>query len=292
MRFIAPMCLLISFSIASVVIHEPELCCGWRNDFGTQISTKVILLLHCREENVAKLKQFVMEVSNPSHPNYGKYLSQTEVDAWTAPSIASINTVHAWLYENAPNSTIQITRGRTLSLSLSTSKAESLLSTKFRGVTNTITGQRALRAGHLTLPAEVFGALDAISGLHGLPLPPKTSFRNQSLGANKAGVVTPEVISSTYDVRGVPISGTLDNRQAVAEFLEGNTMNTTDLETFFKMFVPNKPANTVSKFVGANGTGVGGLEPSLDIQYVPFRHPISVCCVHIVSHPVPHLVLW
>jgi hypothetical protein len=79
------------------------------------------------------------------------------------------------------------------------------------------------------------------------------------LGANKAGVVTPEVISSTYDVRGVPISGTLDNRQAVAEFLEGNTMNTTDLETFFKMFVPNKPANTVSKFVGANGTGVGGL---------------------------------
>ena len=55
-----------------------------------------------------------------------------------------------------------------------------------------------------------------------------------------------------YDIKGqVTPAGTTKNRMAVAEF-QGQFMNTSDLEAFFKMFLPDAPEgqSKVYKFHG------------------------------------------
>jgi len=81
--------------------------------------------------------------------------------------------------------------------------------------------------------------------------------------------VIPSTINAQYRVGGVDVSRSEKNRQAVAEF-QGQTMNSTDLASFFKQYVPESvPGDeVVSKFVGDQGDATAKTEASLDIQYI------------------------
>merc|ERR1712232_960326 len=80
---------------------------------------------------------------------------------------------------------------------------------------------------------------------------------------------TPSVLSSTYKISGVNVSGSEKNRQAVAEF-QGQTMSSDDLDTFWKMYLPHMEPELgkVHKFVGDAGEGGSETEADLDIQYI------------------------
>eukprot|EP01047_Picozoa_sp_COSAG01_P090725 COSAG01_NODE_22510_length_852_cov_1.434263_1_plen_122_part_10 len=82
--------------------------------------------------------------------------------------------------------------------------------------------------------------------------------------------VTPAVIAEVYKVKGVKVERKgSKNKQAVAEF-QGQTMNSTDLASYFEMFVPEaeKGDDTVHKFIGDKGDAAGEGEASLDIQFI------------------------
>ena len=94
--------------------------------------------------------------------------------------------------------------------------AEALLATKFGLLRNAATGQSVLRAGDYSLPDAVEGAVAAVFGLHGVPLPPRQPLR--SADPDEPASVTPAVLASTYSIGGVTVSGSPNNTQAVAEF--------------------------------------------------------------------------
>jgi len=109
--------------------------------------------------------------------------------------------------------------------------------------------------------------VSAVFGLHGLPLPSRKSPR-ASLAEDPQ--VTPTVLAKTYEITGASVpSGSTQNRQAVAEF-QGQYMKNTDLQKFFKAYVPHAKASdaTVAKFVGDKIKQQGMVEGSLDIQYI------------------------
>lgn len=143
---------------------------------------------------------------------------------------------------------------------------QDILRTKFHILQNrNKRSQKLLRAKDFYLPFEVDEKVQGIYGLHGLPLPPREDLAPPMQPAS----VTPSVIEEVYNIKGVKVSGSSKNRQAVAEF-QGQTMNDSDLTAFFQNYVPNAAPgdDKVYKFVGDPGEGGPGVEASLDIQYI------------------------
>ena len=250
------------FSNPTAVDAERE---GRRRETETELRVTIAV----REQNMDEIREIALDVSDPGSPSYGRYLSQARVDEITAPAAADVTAVRSWLREQFAGNVDEVRAGRLFVLTAPATTVGALLQTKFRRVTNAATGQTALRASSFTLPAAAAAAVTAVFGVHGLPLPPK---RNRAPTATD-GIppVTPAVIASTYNVAGVTVdrSGTNRNRQAVAEF-QGQTMNVTDLVTFFKNEVPKAHAgdDVVAKFVGDAGDGSAQIEASLDIQFI------------------------
>jgi len=71
-----------------------------------------------------------------------------------------------------------------------------------------------------------------------------------------------------YEVSGVTPSGSLKNKDAVAEF-QGQTIEPSDIKKFFKEYVPKKAEDgKIEKFVGNKGVGMSGIEAALDVDYI------------------------
>ena len=239
----------------------------------------IVFSVALKEQNMNQLKQIALAVSDPTNADYGNHRSAAEIAALTAPAAADAAAVKAWL-DGSACAVLESSTDRLIDVRCSAAAASTLLATSFRTLTNTATGQSVVKAAELTLPNEVDAAVAAFFGLHGLPLPPRRSNRaaeaawNQPMVAEKAPMkpaanVTPAVIAEVYKVSGVTVDRTSKNKQAVAEF-QGQTMNTTDLATYFKLYVPDaKPGDeVVHKFIGDPGAGGPQDEASLDIQFM------------------------
>lgn len=249
------------------VVQEPELCCGWTNlqTLEAAPAARVRFTLQIKEK-MEELTRIALDVSNPSSSSYGSYLGQTEIDRLSAPAMEDVRAVALWLSSLPPSAKVEFTKGRLVQVDCLREDAEKLLTTRFRMVGNQETKQVALRASTFNLPDEVHGSIAAVFGLHGLPLPPKkTSLKAAAAVAD----VTPKVIAEQYNVGGVKVSRSTKNRQAVAEF-QGQTMKSSDLQQFFKQYVPGAQEgdDAVYKFVGDNGEGSAQVEASLDVQYI------------------------
>lgn len=267
------LCALVTVGAAVPTHHaEPALTGAWTTSAVEvkNLQSDVRVIFQVRERNHDAIKNAVVEISDPDHPRYGQFLSKQEVDEITAPAADDISTVRTWL-ESAPGATLSLMRqdGRTVAATMPLASAETLFQTKFRLVTNSQTGQQALRASDFALPPRVAAATGALFGLHGLPIPPRSVTVDAPAKPAKPANVTPAVITKQYGIAGVKVDRSGSNRQAVAEF-QGQTMSSIDLTKFFKQFVPDASAgdDTVSKFVGDPGDKSGATEASLDIQYI------------------------
>jgi subtilase family serine protease len=265
------------------VYPEPALPPGWvRLPFSEEATGRdaassegSTVTLAVREQNMDTIREIALDVSNPDSSTYGKHLTQAQIDEITAPTAADVAAVRSWLVAEHFEGNVQEAQGgRLFVLTAPATAMGALLNTQFHQVTNAATGQTALRASSFALPTATAAAVAAVFGVHGLPLPPKRNPASATPAVVNPPVVNPPVLASTYNIKGVTVdrSGKSGNRQAVAEF-QGQTMNSTDLATFFKNEVPEAQAgdDVVSKFVGNAGsdnTGTAGVEASLDIQYI------------------------
>ena len=124
-----------------------------------------------------------------------------------------------------------------------------------------------MTAGSYTLPAHIAAKIEAVHGLHGVPLPTRKRERRTS---DAPPETLPSVLVETYGIHA-KASGSRKVRQAVAEF-QGEYMNKSDLSTFFKAEVYgwSRGDDRVSKFVGAPYArhAKAGLEAMLDIEYL------------------------
>lgn len=209
------------------------------------------------------LAQFVSEVSDPANPKYGQYMTNDEVNAFTAPLASDMAAIRSWL--NPICRTLEVdTQQGTFACETDVATASLSLATTFTNVVHVHSGKTIVRAGDYSVPEDVNDAIDAIFGLHGLPLPTKP----QQQRSQAAPAVTPAVLAEAYEIKGVKPTGGTKNRMAVAEF-QGQFMNTSDLTAFFKLYLPDSPASdsTVYKFHGLTQNG-DGIEAQLDIQFI------------------------
>jgi subtilase family serine protease len=257
----------MALSVSGHTIREPEMPSAWRriplsSEHKSAHGHSFMIALKQSEKGMEALRTYAQRVSNPQDALYAKYLSQEEVDSYVLPEKHVAEKVLKWASATGceAKNVRELVHVRCKTLE----SAEQLLETKFHMAFSSHTSQSKTRAGDVFIPEEIRSLVQTVYGLHGLPLPPRATPVND---VGSPANVTPAVISSAYQISGVTPSKTSGNKQAVAEF-QGQTMDPSDLKTFFKTYVPSSTDDTVSKFVGDPGTGQGGVEASLDIQYI------------------------
>jgi len=256
--------LRVHVALPEVQVEAPIYHSGWHPLGIPTAEEKVRVMLAAKQQNQDALTEFVAQVSNPAHAKYGQYMTMAEVNQFTKPSDGDMANVVDFL--SASCDAVVDTAQGTVSCELTVAAAEALFNTEFRRFSHISTGRSVVRALDYTLPGHVGASLDAVFGLHGIPLPPKTAVKSEAAGMPPA--VTPDVLYEAYKIKGVTPAGTTANKMAVAEF-QGQFMNRSDLKAFFKQFLPDRPATDaeVYKFHGESTNG-DGIEAQLDIQFM------------------------
>jgi len=221
-------------------------------------NNNVKLTLYLKED-LTSLREIVRTISDPTSNTYGEYLSQKEISDITRPKQEDVKIMTSWLEENEIAYQMNLDFAK-VDVWMSISEAEKTFETKFS--TRSQTGQE------WRIPDEIANVTQAVFHLRGLPLPGFSPI--SSLQAESIANVTPAVLSKTYQIEGVKVSGSDTNRAAVAEF-QGQFMKDSDLAEFFKSYVETYTVgvdDVVYKYVGDKDSQSGQTEASLDIQYI------------------------
>jgi subtilase family serine protease len=170
--------------------------------------------LAIKEQNLDRVLDIARAVSDPSSATYGQFVTQAQLDELTAPAAQDVAAVTEWLDAQAVNYTV---RHSNVFVNTNVLAAEKLFSTNFHIAMRKESNQFVVRAGAYSLPATVNKALTAVFGLHGLPLPPRQR-KSPLEGTVEPASVTPAVLATDYGIKGVDVTRSTKNRQAVAEF--------------------------------------------------------------------------
>ena len=122
--------LALAIPTSDFVLHEQRftehgLDRGDRVDASSVMTFKIAL----KQDNLEHGYDYLMSISHPSSPKYGKHLSAQEVRKTFHPSNESIETMHKWLLSHAVEGAT-LERGY-LSFDIPVAKAESMFQARY-----------------------------------------------------------------------------------------------------------------------------------------------------------------
>jgi len=230
-------------------------------------------MLKHNAEDVAKLEEILMQVSDPRSDSYGKHLSLEEVGKVTPiPSsrLAAVKKFFAGAISSklTPNKDI-------LTAVLQVEDVERMFSTKIHSFTHE-NGNKILRAvGGYSLPADVAESVYVVADVINLPAfplvlksdavpaaPKADSWPNECAPLRCENFVTPNVLKSRYSINsdGKAVAG---NSMAVAEF-QGQYFKPADIKLFGDSCGVDVAVDTI---IGGD-ENKAGIESELDIEYI------------------------
>jgi len=152
---------------SSHVQHEKRtsLPQGWRRH--GKIAKQEILPMRfaLAQSNLDKADDFLMDVSHPDSPNFGKHWTAKQVAETFAPSQESIDAVTAWL-KNSGIAPERIKKSQSmgwLTLDATVAEAENLLKTKFFLYKHSLTGKPHVGCSEYSIPEYVQPHVDFIT---------------------------------------------------------------------------------------------------------------------------------
>ncbi|THH10355.1 hypothetical protein EW145_g1384 [Phellinidium pouzarii] len=257
------------------------------------------LRIGLKQDKFEELVDHLYQVSDPSHERYGAHLSKEEVEALVAPHPDSIADVDAWFEHHGiePASVQRSPAGDWLSVSVSVAQAERMLGTKYHVFYNPESETYLVRTTayalprtlhtHVSLvaPTTYFGGMRYMRTMNFLQPDVKAIDGTEAAAQLKAvetkvkGLVTvpasceytitPACLKALYNTTGYTPQATDVNMMGVSGYL-GQFANDADLQTFFRLLLPNAVGTTFTH-VEVNGGGNDqtqpGIEANLDIQY-------------------------
>lgn len=81
----------------------------WKSEGAADKGVMITAQIGLKQSNIPGLQAKLLDVSNPESPNYGKWLSQEQIAAFTAPAAGNVEAVKAWLAANDIMETTQPT---------------------------------------------------------------------------------------------------------------------------------------------------------------------------------------
>jgi tripeptidyl-peptidase-1 len=261
--------LLALFGQAAAVNHP-----DWDRQSRAAGEAPIELTFALKQQNLEKLEEIFLAVSDPASAQYGQHLTHDEVSELVAPRDSDVQAVMGWLRgQGVQDSAIRASKNSDfIHVVTNVEKAEQLLNGRYHEYKHFGGASSALRMeSDPVLPDHVSSILDFVSPTV-QQLPRNLPLRNQRKPASLQGGAftnTPNELRTLYNVGDVEASAP-GNKQAVTGFLEQHRTNT-DLQEFFRLYYPVASGRKISKDVGdgASEKHVGGqVEAELDTQYI------------------------
>ncbi|KAF9819138.1 hypothetical protein IEO21_02309 [Rhodonia placenta] len=238
------------------------------------------------QSNAAGLEEALYDVSTPTSPNYGRFLTKEEAASYVAPSPETQTVIDAWLEQNDIGATVLTPAGDWLGFQIPVSKANELFDAAYSVYTHEGSGKETIRTLSYSIPQELEGHLSVVYPTTTFPttrnkLPtfsasysfPKSLGQADDATVNPSCVntITPSCLQALYGIPTTPATEK-SSRIAVAGF-DDQWANEADLMTFLKTYRPDMSDTTTFTLQDLDGgsnnqtPADAGVEANLDIQY-------------------------
>ena len=175
---VLPLALLVSVASAAASVVAPTLSRrvlherrstvpnGWTLRRRADPDTVVPLSIALRQSNLEHLDAYLLDVSDPLSPNYGKLWSPARVAQTFRPSKETLDTVHSWLVNDGLDpSSVQLSRdGGYMLMNVTVADAERLLAAEYYVYQHTDTGVEHVGCHHgYHLPEHITAHVDLVT---------------------------------------------------------------------------------------------------------------------------------
>ncbi|KAJ3302537.1 hypothetical protein HDV03_004904 [Kappamyces sp. JEL0829] len=253
---------------------------GWSEQSAAPLDYTMNLQIGLKQQNMEKLHQELLTVSDPKSPRYGQHLTKAQVESLVAPSAESVAAVTKWLHDNGISEYAFTSSKDYVTLpNISVDKVQSLLATQYAVFQHSDSGNKLVRASSsYSLPTTVHDHIEVIeptlkfgsmwegpkksSGLMAVP-------QSSAPLAGCSGNITPDCLRSLYNV-GTFTPSHPANSIGITGFL-GEYASLSDLSSFQKSYNggnQGKGLNVVLINGGKNDQSNPGTEANLDVQVI------------------------
>ncbi|KAK2466004.1 hypothetical protein APHAL10511_001645 [Amanita phalloides] len=149
---------------AHLVKERVNLPRGWRV-YGPPAQDHIISLrIGLPQPDFASLERHLYEVSDPTHPRYGAYLSKGQVEELVAPHHSSLSAVNNWLatYGFTEGEIVRSPAKDWITIKIPVSLVEEMLDTKYHVYQHEESGEYLVRTTSYSLPKELHAHVDVI----------------------------------------------------------------------------------------------------------------------------------
>tara|TARA_B110000208_G_C11734265_1_gene417542 strand:- start:40 stop:1458 length:1419 start_codon:yes stop_codon:yes gene_type:complete len=246
---------------------------GWRTEGPSAVSSDdlIHLVVAVAQSNTAELKQTLLDVSNATGPKFGHHLSNAQVNALVAPTVAARDAVYSWLAESGVTNAAPLTpNGDFVGATVSIGTASTLLNATFSLYVSTSSGETVVRPTEAyTLPESVAMHIDFVSPMASLPSHRPRVVRSAGLARSEITRVTPQFLRKLYSMTDADVGkgAASNNTQAIASFIEQYYAHS-DNTAFWKKY---GNAGVTTPFMDVPPTQKHtpvGTEAALDTQYI------------------------
>ncbi|XP_066292302.1 tripeptidyl-peptidase 1-like [Branchiostoma lanceolatum] len=242
---------------------------GWTRIERVAPDEDLKLTFALKQQNVDVLEDLFWKVSDPTHEEYGHYLSLHEIADIVKPSNETVAEVERWLEGSGVTDCSTIITEDFLECSMPARTAENLLGDiKFHRYTD---GKRRVIRSEVRylVPRHLKDHLDFVGGVHRFPpgLKLKTAESKNISSPQHIGNY-PTVIRERYNI-SKEVGGKHEaNSQCTPQFLE-QYYHQGDLDLFWRLYGKGYVhRDEIDKVVGEVPGGLSGIEASLDTQYI------------------------
>ncbi|KAJ5890471.1 Rattus norvegicus CLN2 is a lysosomal protease Precursor [Penicillium subrubescens] len=309
-------CTVVNALPPTYVIHEkrdrvlPE----WKSLGRSKPDSLLLVRIGLKQNNLHRANEYLLDVSHPQSPNYGKYWSADQVSDTFAASDYTIAQVKSWIVQSGvSDARISLNKNKGwLSFTATAKEAEELLQTQYFQYQNMETGQWVCACEQYRVPYNIQNHIDYVEP--GIRL---SAFRRQkrllhkrdnilihgaseqmhlpdsdapgvlaSLGCDK--LITPDCIRAIYKI---PLATKAHPKNSLGMFQEDNYFHAEDLDLFFENQTTNIPLGTrpleamIANTEGDGPSSKFGLESALDLQVVyPIVYPQTITIYQTNDH--------
>ncbi|KAJ6573379.1 subtilisin-like protein [Mycena vulgaris] len=261
---------------------------GWMNLGQAPLNYALTLHLALTQNNITGLEQRLLQISSPSHPAYGKWLSKDEVNVHVAPSQETIDAVQQFLSLNNLTASPTTSAGDVISFQVPVEHASALFNAEFHTFKSVKSGTNIVRTLGYSIPSSLHGHVKYVHPTILFPNPnartPSISFQGTTVALTKhskspsscdESAVTPDCLIDLY---GIPTTAAKTNVTigitGLSNLSKSTLTGTQILQFFLKTFRPDLINDTWTVVSVDNGTVIQrpplpqDAEPNLDTQMV------------------------
>jgi len=271
-------------NVGGVAMPSPHVLQGWVKQTRAKPELVHELMFAVKLKDADRMQEMFFDRSNPTSPNYGKWLSAREADALTMDAVA-VQAVRDALIK-AGAAVLKTTRGGEFVLAKAPLRLwEDLLQCEFH-IYKDDAGDRGthIAAEAYTIPSPLSDYVYGVLRVQGFPAMRSDSIR---ISSEVVGHITPELLRTFFKMPVVAKEGSAEakNREHTTQAAYASLnqhWSPSDLEHFQKTYnLPDRPVHEIDKEYNMSSDSFCKSSPSdcmeanLDVQYMTAMSPWS-----------------